>query len=499
MVLTYRLSLSYRHIQKNVLLKYKTAYAMVRSMKELLRRLPSIDEILKEEAVRAWLESHPRVLVLEAIRTAVDARRQAILRDAAGAASAAALLSAVLEDAEVRLRGLSRPSLRPVINATGVIVHTNLGRSVLSDAAIRRIVEVSGSYSNLEYDIPAGERGKRYVHIENTLVRLTGVEAATAVNNNAAAVLLCLNTLARGKEVVVSRGELVEIGGSFRVPDVMERSGATLREVGTTNKTHIRDYEKAINENTGLILKVHTSNYKIVGFTTEVEPAELVKLGRKHKLPVMWDLGSGSFIDLAAYGAGGEPTVQQAVASDVDVLTFSGDKLLGGPQAGLILGRKAYLDPIRSNPLARALRIDKLTLAALDATLAQYLDREKAVREIPTLWMLTQPLSEIERKAELLASGLRGIGGAELAVSIQDDLSQSGGGALPTGRFPTRTVCVSSGRMSANQLETKLRLGDPHVIARIKEGMVVFDPRTLNDQEIGKIVNAVKKIFATTD
>ncbi len=244
------------------------------------------------------------------------------------------------------------------------------------------------------------------MHVEGILKRLTGVEAATAVNNNAAAVLLCLNTLARGKEVIVSRGELVEIGGSFRVPDVMERSGAKLREVGTTNKTHLKDYEKAITENTGLLLKVHTSNYKIVGFTKEVSPAELALLGKKYNIPVMWDLGSGSFIDLATYGAGGEPTVQQAVDSGVDVLTFSGDKLLGGPQAGMILGRTAYLDPIRSNPLARALRIDKLTLAALDATLRQYLDRDKAAREIPTLWMLTQPLAEIRRKAELLSSGL---------------------------------------------------------------------------------------------
>jgi L-seryl-tRNA(Ser) seleniumtransferase len=400
--------------------------------------------------------------------------------------------------AETILKELSEPSLRPVINATGVVVHTNLGRSPLSKKAIERIVEVSRGYSNLEYDIQAGERGKRYVHVESMLTRLTGVEAATAVNNNAAAVLLCLNALARGKEVIVSRGELVEIGGSFRVPDVMERSGATLREVGTTNKTHLKDYEKAINERTGLILKVHTSNYKIVGFTKEVFPEELARLGKKHNLPVMWDLGSGSFIDLTTYGAGNEPTVQQAVDSGVDVLTFSGDKLLGGPQAGLILGARKYLDPIRSNPLARALRIDKLTLAALDATLAQYLDRERAVMEIPTLWMLTQPIGEIERKAVLLADGFKNIG-KDLTVTIQDDTSQSGGGALPTGNFPTRTVCMRHGRMSANQIETRLRTGKPHIITRIKEGMVIFDPRTLNDEEIGEIVEALKKIFGTTD
>jgi L-seryl-tRNA(Ser) seleniumtransferase len=298
--------------------------------------------------------------------------------------------------------------------------------------------------------------------------------------------------------VIVSRGELVEIGGSFRVPDVMERSGAILREVGTTNKTHLKDYEKAINENTGLLLKVHASNYKIVGFTKEVPPDELSRLGKKYNLPVMWDLGSGSFIDLAAYGAGSEPTVQQAVDSGVDVLTFSGDKLLGGPQAGMILGEKTWLDPIRANPLARALRIDKLTLAALDATLSQYLDKEKAVRDIPTLWMLTQPLSEIERKARLLADGLKGAGNSELSITIQDDTSQSGGGALPTGNFPTKTVCISHGRLSANRIESSLRTGRPHIIARIKEGMVVFDPRTLNDEEIGKIVDAVKRLLQET-
>jgi len=474
---------------------------MLLSMKELLRKLPAVDEILKENRVKQWLETYPRVLVLDAIRTALDRRRKAILQ--AGEQSSAQIneqlfaLSGIIDEAEVVLGDISEPSLRHVINATGVVVHTNLGRSILSDKAIERIVEVSRSYSNLEYDIQAGERGKRFVHVEGILRRLTGVEAATAVNNNAAAVLLCLNTLARGKEVIVSRGELVEIGGSFRVPDVMERSGAKLREIGTTNKTHLKDYEKAINENTGLLLKVHTSNYKIVGFTKEVSVEELSKLGNKYNLPVMWDLGSGSFIDLSTYGAGNEPTVQQAVDSGVDVLTFSGDKLLGGPQAGMILGKNAYLDIIKSNPLARALRIDKLTLAALDATLSQYLDRGKAVKDIPTLRMLTMPIDEIERKAVLMADGLKDMGNKDLSITIQDDTSQSGGGALPLGNFPTKTVCIRHRRMSANQIESRLRLGRPHIITRIKEGMVIFDPRTLNDEEIGKIVEAVKNILSS--
>jgi L-seryl-tRNA(Ser) seleniumtransferase len=469
-------------------------------MRELLKQLPSVDEVLKENRAKQWLGSNPRVLVLEAIRTAIDARRKAVLRDAntgTGRPIDEALFSidGVLNHAEIILKELAGPSLKPVINATGVIVHTNLGRSILSDKAIQRVVEVSRCYSNLEYDIPAGERGKRHVHVEGILTRLTGVEAATAVNNNAAAVFLCLNTLARGKEVIVSRGELVEIGGSFRVPDVMERSGAILREVGTTNKTHLKDYEKAINENTGLLLKVHASNYKIVGFTKEVSPGELAKLGRKHGIPVMWDLGSGSFVDLSSYGAGDEPTVQQAVNAGVDVLTFSGDKLLGGPQAGMILGKKIHLEAIRSNPLARALRLDKMTLAALDATLGQYLDMERAVREIPTLWMLTQPLTEIERKAALLADGLKGLGSKELSTTLQDDTSQSGGGALPMGTFPTRTVCIKHDTLSANEIEFRLRTNPPHIISRIKEGMVIFDPRTLNDEEIGKIVEAMKRIL----
>jgi L-seryl-tRNA(Ser) seleniumtransferase len=467
-------------------------------MKELLRQLPSVDEILKESRAQQWLASYPRVLVLDAIRTAVDRKRKAIIEQASkGDTDVSISLPGILDSAETILRELSEPSLRPVINATGVVVHTNLGRSLLSEAAIERIIAVNRSYSNLEYDIQAGERGKRYTHIENILLRLTGVEAATAVNNNAAAVLLCLNTLARGKEVIVSRGELVEIGGSFRVPEVMERSGAKLCEVGTTNKTHLKDYAKAINENTGLLLKVHTSNYKIVGFVKEVTPSELVTLGKKHNIPVMWDLGSGSFLDLASYGIGDEPTVKQAVDAGVDVLTFSGDKLLGGPQAGLILGKKIYLDPIRSNPLARALRIDKMTLAALEATLSQYLDMEKASREIPTLWMLTQPIAEIERKAEMLASGLKQTGDVKLSVSVQDDMSQTGGGALPTGTLPTKVVCISHKNLSANQIESRLRLGHPHIITRIKEGMVLFDPRTLKDGEIGKIVEAVKKVLTS--
>lgn len=472
---------------------FRNIYDMLRIMKEMLRQIPAVDELLKEPAVRQWLVSHPRVLVLEAIRTALQLKRREIM-EAAEDKDISVSMPDIISRAWEILQDIANLNLRPVINATGVVVHTNLGRSILSEAAIQKVIEVSRSYSNLEYDIARGERGKRYMHIEGIIMRLTNAEAATVVNNNAAAVLLCLNTLAAGKEVIVSRGELVEIGGSFRIPEVMERSGAKLREVGATNKTHLKDYEKAVNENTGLLLKVHTSNYKIVGFTKEVSAEELSRLGRKYNIPVMWDLGSGSFIDLASYDIGDEPTVQRAAASGVDIVTFSGDKLLGGPQAGIIIGKKAYLEPIRSNPLSRALRVDKMTLAGLEATLHQYLCMEKAARDIPTLWMLTQPLSEIERKASLLYKGIEGISG--LTASILNERSQSGGGALPMGSLPTKAVAVSHEFMSAERLEAGLRTGSPPIIARIKEGLVLFDPRTLNDEEIAKIIEAVRRLVS---
>ncbi len=473
---------------------------MVLSMKELLRQLPSVDEILKENRTSQWLETYPRVLVLEAIRTAIDRRRKAIIQAAGiGAARQTLPLAEFLDQTETLLRELSEPSLQPVINATGVIVHTNLGRSILSDRAIQRVVEVSRSYSNLEYDISAGERGKRYVHVEGILTRLTGVEAATAVNNNAAAVLLCLNTLARGKEVIVSRGELVEIGGSFRVPDVMERSGATLREVGTTNKTHLKDYEKAINENTGLILKVHTSNYKIVGFTKEVSAEELAKLGKKHDLPVMWDLGSGSFIDLSTYGAG--ERAHRAAGRGFR----RGRAHLQRRQTS---GRTAGGHDPRQKGLSRSDQVQSPCPRAPDRQAHPCGARSHAppvpghgkgrTKDIPTLWMLTQPLSEIERKAGLLADGPQG------SVARERIVDNHPGRHVPErrrrtahGNLPDQDRLPPASTVSANQIESRLRLGKPHIITRIKEGMVILDPRTLNDEEIGKIVEAVRKILTS--
>lgn len=459
----------------------------------LLRQIPSVEEVLQWPEVRGWLARHPRPLVLEAIRDALAARRAAILKGGSREESPATLL----EEAGRRLASLSRPSLRPVINATGVVLHTNLGRAVLSPAALARLQAVAGGYSNLEYDLEAGQRGKRFRHLEPLLCRLTGGEAAFVVNNNAAAVLLVLNTLAQGREVIVSRGELVEIGGSFRIPEVLERSGARLREVGTTNKTRLRDYERAITDQTALLLKVHTSNYRIVGFVQEVSVAELVALGRERQIPVVHDLGSGTLVDLRRYGAGEEPTVQESLQAGADLVTFSGDKLLGGPQAGIIVGRYALVDRLRANPLARALRMDKLTLAALEATLQAYHAEDRAVAEIPALRMLCLPLEALKERAERLTETLRGAAGAFAAMAVQEETSQAGGGSLPLAHLPTFVVALSPRVCSAGELEARLRRGDPPVIARIKEGRLLLDPRTILDGQEPILAQAVRAALAS--
>lgn len=361
---------------------------------KLLSQLPSVDEILKSTQGMGWLNIYPRRFVLQAVREAIDLRRKKILEGLAADISDEVMLA----DIENSINRLSSYSLIPLINATGVVIHTNLGRSVLSERALENIRRVSESYSNLEYDIDEGKRGKRYVHVKRILREVTGAEDALLVNNNAAAVLLCLNTLAAGREVIVSRGELVEIGGSFRIPDVMKAGGAILREVGTTNKTHLSDYKQAINENTALILKVHKSNYRVVGFAEEVSVEDLVNLGSRHQIPVMFDLGSGCFIDLKPYGIHIEPSVQEIVKTGVDLTTFSGDKLLGGPQGGVIVGKKEHIQKIQKNPMTRALRIDKLTLAGFEATLMEYVDEEKALKNIPTLRMLLQKPDELKKE-----------------------------------------------------------------------------------------------------
>ncbi len=453
----------------------------------LLRTLPKVDELLKREDVAALDASNGRTLTLEALREALDATRAAIRAGELAEVSA----DAIAADAAARLALKARRSLRRVINATGIVVHTNLGRSPLADAAVDAVADVARGYSTLEYDVPSGERGSRHVHVEELICRLTGAEAAMAVNNNASAVLMGLAALARRKEAIVSRGQLVEIGGSFRIPDIMRESGAKMVEVGTTNKTHLRDYENAITPRTGLLLKVHTSNYRVVGFTEEVSTEDMVTLGEKHGVPVFEDQGSGVLIDLARFGLPGEPTIGAAVAAGVDLVSASGDKLLGGPQAGILAGKREVIAKLKKHPLARCVRLDKMTLAALEVTLRLYLDEDRLLAEVPTLRMLTMRADEIEARAGALAAAIGEACGDALGVSTAPDVSRAGGGALPMKDIPTTVVALEPHGMSAAVLEERLRLGEPAVIVRIKDGRVLLDPRTLRADEEYEVVAAL--------
>jgi L-seryl-tRNA(Ser) seleniumtransferase len=467
------------------------------TQQHLLRKLPGIDRILEQARPDPFFEDVPKTLLTRVIRSLVDDLRQAVITGTPPVDEADMADERVMRRLKAHIDCEMMPRLRPVVNATGVVVHTNLGRSLLAEAAVENVARISRRYSNLEFDLVQGARGLRYSAIEGILCELTGAEAAMAVNNNAAAVLLCLDTLARGREAVVSRGELVEIGGSFRIPDVMVRSGALLREVGTTNRTHLRDYEAAIGEATGLLMKVHTSNYSVVGFTKAVTGRELADLGRAHGIPVMEDLGSGSFVDLADYGMRREPTVQEAVAAGIDVVTFSGDKLLGGPQAGLILGKKSILAAVRKNPLTRALRIDKMTLAALEATLRLYRDPRKAVEAIPTLRMLTLPLAQIVHRAERFAEMAAAEAPPRLNIRMLDRTSRVGGGALPLQELPTRCAGIEIDGISANGIERRMREHVPPVIGRIEDDCFVLDFRTVRDDDLDIIVSAIRSLLTT--
>jgi L-seryl-tRNA(Ser) seleniumtransferase len=458
----------------------------VTDRQKLLASLPSVDEVLKSSDGTAWISKFGRKIVLQAVRDVMDRVRKDILSGKVDALAGDALAAEILE----KIADISSFSLVPVINATGVVVHTNLGRAVLSEKILKNVLRTGAGYSNLEYDLEAGSRGQRHAHTKRLLKEITGAEDAIIVNNNAAAVLLCLRSLAKGKEVVVSRGELVEIGGSFRVPDVMAESGAILREVGTTNKTHLRDYEYALTDDTALLLKIHQSNYKIIGFTAEVGIGDLVSLGRKRSIPVMFDLGSGCLMDLKPYGIHGEPTVQEVVKAGVDIVSFSGDKLLGGPQGGIIAGKSKYIDMIRKNPLARALRVDKFTIAAFEATLMEYLDPERAKEEIPVLRMLFQPEGGIRSRASRIAAGIRKTVSAA-TIDVVPDSSRAGGGSLPEAEFPTYTVSIMPRGLSVNELESRLRRGSPPVIARIKEDRLILDARTISGTEVPAVIKAV--------
>jgi L-seryl-tRNA(Ser) seleniumtransferase len=407
-------------------------------------------------------------------------------------------ISSLLPYIQQTIITLHQPVFRRVINGTGVIIHTNLGRSILPGDTLAQISITSGNYSNLEFDLASGARGSRYSLVEDLLCELTGAEAALVVNNNAAAVLLSLETLAREKEVIVSRGQLVEIGGSFRIPDIMARSGAQLVEVGATNRTHLKDYRNAITPETGLLLKVHTSNYRIIGFSSEVSNTELVSLGKQHHLPVMEDLGSGCLVDLSLYGLKKEPTVQEVVASGMDVITFSGDKLLGGPQAGIILGSRKIIEQIKKNPMNRAMRIDKFTLSALESILRLYRDPQTVFERVPTLHMIATPIDVIHNKAEQLAKVLQKSLRKCCTIEVMEVMSQVGGGAMPEQNLLSSAVILQPLTMTLNHLEKRLRCLDTPIIGRVENKSLILDLRTIRSDELHLVDKGLRQALATT-
>ncbi len=449
------------------------------SGREALRDIPQISKIVEHFRDRFGEDLIKRVAreVTEEFRKEIREGRR---KNAEG----------ILSEIERRLKERSKTSLRRVINATGVVINTNLGRAPLPEEAVRFVGEIAGSYSNLEFDLKAGERGSRNSHVEGYLKDLTGAESALVVNNNAGAVFLVLNTLAKDKEVVLSRGELVEIGGSFRIPDIMRASGAILVEVGTTNRTRVSDYERAINENTALLMKVHRSNFYIEGFTEEVPLEDLVRLGKEKGIPVYYDAGSGLMVDLEKIGIKGEePFFRRCLETGVDIVSGSGDKLLGGPQAGVILGRREFLDRMKKNPLMRVLRVDKMTLAALEMTLRIYL--EGRWEEIPVISMISQREETLKRRAMRLKRKISGID--RLEVDVVKDVSKPGGGSLPRLELPTYCVSLRHTELSVDELARRLRNGDPPVVGRIKKDQLLLDMRTVRDHEVGLVAEAVRK------
>jgi len=457
---------------------------------DLIQSIPKVDKLLAEPACRRLLAVHPRPVVLAAIRQTLDELRTA--------ARAGELLAADLEPAAVtagierRLATGEAFSLRRVVNGTGVVLHTNLGRSPLAPKLRAHLNDIAFGYSTLEYDVAAGERGTRYAHVEQLICQLTGAEAALVVNNNAAAVLLVVSALAAGREVVVSRGQLVEIGGSFRIPDVMRQGGALLREVGTTNRTHLRDYRDAITDQTAMLLKVHCSNFAVVGFTAEVTVAELAKVGHERGIPVVADIGSGNLMEWQGIPGMTEPKVQEYLAAGADLVTFSGDKLLGGPQAGIIAGRAAVVNPLKKHPLLRALRVDKLTLAALEGTLRLYRDERQAWTEIPTLRMLRLTADELKKKGQTVLRNLRKQVPSSLALELIPGVSQVGGGALPLTELPTWLLAIRSAECSAQELEKGLRQQPVPVIGRIAKGDFLLDLRTVADNDWPAVIEGLR-------
>lgn len=460
-------------------------------MSDPRRRIPAVDQLLSADAMAPLVAAWGRARVATALR-GIQAGLRAALEAGQAPATGSERAEWYAARVEERLRAESRPSLRRVINATGVVLHTNLGRAPLPEVA-RRAIEAAAGYGSLELNLETGDRGSRDDHCVALIRELTGAEAALVVNNNAAAVVLAVNTLAAGRDVLVSRGELVEIGGSFRVPEIIERSGARLREVGATNRTHARDYEDAAGPETGLILRVHRSNFRLEGFTAEVPPAALAGLAGAAGLPLVHDLGSGLLMDLEPFGLPPEPTARRALEEGADVVTMSGDKLLGGPQAGLLLGRADLVERMRANPLRRALRPDKLTLAGLAATLDLYRDPDRARSEIPVLAMLTAPVDLLRGRAERLAAALEEAG---IAAAVVESTSAVGGGALPGVELPTAAVAARPGPAGADEAARRLRLGDPPVVVRVREGALLLDPRTVRPEEEPELVRALAAALA---
>lgn len=460
-------------------------------MKNLYSKIPKVDQIIEDNRIKNLIDKRSRDIVVEIIRENLDSLRQKIREKDVEEKDFD--IDSLVKKTIDRVEKAYEFKLKNVINATGTVIHTNLGRSLMNEDTISHIANMARYYTNLEYDLETGKRGSRYDSIVDLIKRITGAEDALVVNNNAAAVILALSSWGDGKEVITSRGELVEIGGSFRIPEVMEQSGAKLVEVGATNKTHISDYQRAINEDTGALLKVHTSNYRIVGFTDNVSLEDLVKLGREESIPVIEDLGSGVLIDLSRYGLEYEPTVQESVKAGVDIITFSGDKLLGGPQAGIIVGKSEYIDQMKRHPLNRAFRIDKFTISALESTLRYYIDEEKAIEKIPTIKMIVQDVEEIEDKAFRFMKLIDDSTKDKLDIQIVKDYSQVGGGSMPLERLESRSVKISSDIIKISRFEKSLRELETPIIGRIYKESLYLDFRTVFDEQIEGMAKEFEK------
>lgn len=463
--------------------------------KDLFKKIPQVEEILKNSRIEEL--DYSRTLKTKATRDVLEDIRNKIIQckeDEVEKLSTEINDENIIIKVEERLYREFSPSLLKVINGTGTILHTNLGRSLLDDSIKEDIWNIISSYSNLEYDIAEGKRGSRYSHVTKMIKLLFGVEDALIVNNNAAAVFLVLNTFAKDKEAIVSRGELVEVGGAFRIPSVMAMSGANLVEVGSTNKTRVEDYEEAITEETAVLMKVHTSNYKLIGFTDAVSNRELKELGDKYDIPVMEDLGSGVYFNMEEYGLPHEPTISESIKSGIDLITFSGDKLLGGPQAGIIVGKKEYIDKMKKNQILRALRVDKFTLAALECTIRMYFDEEKAKKHIPTIRMITLTPEELFERAQVLKSKIDRRD-SRINVYIEDGKSTVGGGSMPGEEFDSKVIVFTGDGLTADKIEEALRLSSSHIIGRIKDDKYMLDLRTLNDKDFDRIAEEVENCF----